>query len=191
MAKFISEIQDLEQHDWPMCRTILDKTGRIAQEGLSLSTEGNFACRLIKHVLGSQVREMTKTNPKPTVDDIKLLVEAALKDREVVKKVNWNNPRVQKATILTSDKIAVRRLMSCVWDNSSIFALELGSAAIRQSLFVDKMMKLDWLHSPAASSTMKRLLIKYQRFIDIMAESPGRIVVPTLDVDLAWHTHRK
>lgn len=37
---------------------------------------------------------------------------------------------------------------------------------------------------------MDRLLQKYQRFMLIMTEYPMSLTVPTLDVDLAWHTHQ-
>lgn len=37
---------------------------------------------------------------------------------------------------------------------------------------------------------MKRLVVKYERFIQIMIDHPGQVAVPTLDVDLAWHTHQ-
>lgn len=48
--------------------------------------------------------------------------------------------------------------------------------------------KIDWLHSPSASSTMSRLIAKYLRFFAIMEAHPRKMAVPTLDVDLAWHT---
>ena len=35
---------------------------------------------------------------------------------------------------------------------------------------------------------MTRLITKYTRFIGIMASYPREMAVPTLDVDLAWHT---
>ena len=38
--------------------------------------------------------------------------------------------------------------------------------------------------------TMERLIVKYRRFIDIMVANPTHMAVPTLDVDLAWHTHQ-
>ncbi|KAL6236618.1 hypothetical protein BDW75DRAFT_229405 [Aspergillus navahoensis] len=53
------------------------------------------------------------------------------------------------------------------------FALDLVGAVIRQGTF-----------------TMQRLIRKYAVFIQIMAGNPGRMAVPTLDVDLAWHTHQ-
>jgi hypothetical protein len=37
---------------------------------------------------------------------------------------------------------------------------------------------------------MRRLIVKYQRFVQIMASDKDKVVVPTLDVDLAWHTHQ-
>jgi hypothetical protein len=37
---------------------------------------------------------------------------------------------------------------------------------------------------------MENLLKKYDRFFDIAAKHPGEFITPTLDVDLAWHTHQ-
>jgi hypothetical protein len=37
---------------------------------------------------------------------------------------------------------------------------------------------------------MSRLLTKYDRFFEILGAYPDQAVVPTLDVDLAWHTHQ-
>jgi hypothetical protein len=30
----------------------------------------------------------------------------------------------------------------------------------------------------------------HYRFLDLMASSPGTLLVPTLDIDLIWHTHQ-
>lgn len=77
-------------------------------------------------------------------------------------------------------------MMARYWDNSSeIFALDLVGAVIRQGTFVQKMDRIDWLHSPALPSTIDRLIYKYRIFFRIMAENPSRMAVPTLDVDLA------
>jgi hypothetical protein len=74
--------------------------------------------------------------------------------------------------------------------NSSPFALDLVGAVIRQGTFVDKMQHIDWLHSPALQSTMARLLVRYDRFFTILEKYPSNTAVPTLDIDLAWHTHQ-
>jgi hypothetical protein len=52
------------------------------------------------------------------------------------------------------------------------------------------MDNIDCIHSPALVATMNRLIQKYKIFFDIMATKPRRMAVPTLDVDLAWHTHQ-
>ena len=51
------------------------------------------------------------------------------------------------------------------------------------------MHNIDWLHSPALLSTMNRLIERYRRFVDLIAENPY-VCIPTLDIDLAWHTHQ-
>lgn len=87
---------------------------------------------------------------------------------------------------LRSEKFAVRKMMSRYWSNSSIFALDLVGAVIRQGTFIEKMHAIDWLHSPAVQSTMNRLLTKYGRYFTILKLNRGKTAVPTLDVDLAW-----
>nr|UWK20117.1 hypothetical protein TPOLY_g2 [Trichoderma polysporum] len=87
-------------------------------------------------------------------------------------------------------RIAIRKMMSRYWQNFSPFALDLCAAAMRQGSFIEKMVNIDWLHSPTARDTTSRLIVKYERFVKIMQKHPRRMVVPTLDVDLAWHTHQ-
>jgi len=68
--------------------------------------------------------------------------------------------------------------------------MDLVGAVIRQSSFNRKMHNIDWLHSLAPESTMQRLISRYENYVAIMARYPGKTVVPTLDIDLAWHTHQ-
>ena len=85
-----------------------------------------------------------------------------------------------------AEKVAIRKMMASYWYNSSPFALDLVGAVIRQGSFIEKMHSINWLHSPALTSTMSRLIKKYERYFTIVAEYPSQVVVPTLDVDLAW-----
>ncbi|KAK5654008.1 hypothetical protein OQA88_7685 [Cercophora sp. LCS_1] len=110
----------------------------------------------------------------PTMQDV----------REKLEKMVKRNGSAQ------GDGVYVRKMMARYWDNWSPFALDLCSAVMRQGVFVEKMHNLDWLHSPTARETMERLLTKYERFTEIMSKYPGNVAVPTLDVDLAWHTHQ-
>jgi len=52
------------------------------------------------------------------------------------------------------------------------------------------MERIDWLHSPSATSTADALIIKYTRFMQMMADNMMQMMVPTLDIDLGWHTHQ-
>ncbi|KAM0595135.1 hypothetical protein ACHAPN_005446 [Verticillium nonalfalfae] len=53
-----------------------------------------------------------------------------------------------------------------------------------------KLKHLNWLHLPTVEQSMLKNVTKYERFFEIMAANPGEAAVPTLDVDLAWHTHQ-
>ncbi|KAJ9667710.1 hypothetical protein H2201_002245 [Coniosporium apollinis] len=125
----------------------------------------------------------------PNMEKIRDGLDAALRDIEVLTRLIYCRRNALQGRN-RKEKFAMRRMMSRYWFNSSPFALDLVGAVIRQGLFVEKMHNIDWLHSPALKSTMDRLIKKYGRFFAIMAENPGRMAVPTLDVDLAWHTHQ-
>ncbi|KAK1674011.1 hypothetical protein BDP55DRAFT_555385 [Colletotrichum godetiae] len=86
-----------------------------------------------------------------------------------------------------------RKMMSRYWENSSPFSIDLVGCVMRQATFTEKMCKLNWLHFPTAQDIMAKLLNKYARFIEIIAiasSTEDKVAVPTLDVDLAWHTHQ-
>lgn len=127
-----------------------------------------------------------RISPKKEMTHIRTEIELFLKDKAYIRKANSSTSHILKR----AERIAVRRMMSRYWDNSSIFALDLVGAVVRQCSFIEKMHSIDWIHSPAATSTMARLIQKYTRYMYIIASHPNKTAVPTLDVDLAWHTHQ-
>ncbi len=122
-----------------------------------------------------------------TMDDVKMFVEKALLNFRTIQRSKGIS-----APVLFSREsgVAVRRMMSHYWGNSSTFSLDLVGAVIRQGTFIEKMHKIDWYHSPTAEMTMCRFINKYGRFIELIRSAHGRCVVPTLDIDLVWHTHQ-
>ncbi|RAH77429.1 hypothetical protein BO86DRAFT_347466 [Aspergillus japonicus CBS 114.51] len=60
---------------------------------------------------------------------------------------------------------------------------------LRQAIFMDKMHDFLWIRSPALQGTLTRALARYERFVALFRLHPGTTLVPTLDVDLVWHTH--
>lgn len=138
---------------------------------------------MIKGGLSTDLLECTnvRKNKTVTVNDIRAVLERALANKDLVHTAANRVGRLDKA-----EKIAVRRMMSRYWDNSSTFALDLVGAVIRQGSFIEKMHSIDWIHSPAVGATMTRLIAKYRRYFEILAKFPEQVAVPTLDVDLAW-----
>lgn len=150
-----------------------------------------FPNRMIQLDLRIKAMELLRFDgdSHPTMATVRAMIEETIRDDQRLRKIDgatgWRRYRLHPKS-----KVCVRKMMSRYWENFSSFALDLGGAVIRQGVFVDKMCKLDWLHSPSARDTMQRLITKYRRFISIMKTHPKHVAVPTLDVDLAWHTHQ-
>ncbi|KAK9326097.1 hypothetical protein V1517DRAFT_103502 [Lipomyces orientalis] len=191
LQKFRRDLQALLKDDVPMPGTILSLEGR-PEKALKPDLKRHemfFPNRIIIAGLKTLLIEATDNIQvgKSTVIDIRDAFDRAIRDASLVRKAN--NTTIS-STLLPKEKIAIRRMMSRYWENSSPFALDLVGAVMRQGTFVEKMANIDWIHSPALHSTMARLIKKYQTFFLIMARNPNHVAVPTLDVDLAWHTHQ-
>lgn len=59
----------------------------------------------------------------------------------------------------------------------------------RQENFIDTIIELDWLRSSVREHSMLEARLRYENFFSLIkiAKHP---VVPTLDIDLMWHTHQ-
>ncbi|MCJ1438696.1 hypothetical protein MMC27_008086 [Xylographa pallens] len=193
--KFRADLQKLLARDCPMPGTFLTIDGlpERPQRGLPQSAWCvTFPNRLIKAGLSSKLLDITDMkwhgSEKPrSMEDVRDIIEAGLGNPDILKKAGETQRRRQ---LTRDERIAIRRMMAAYWDNSSTFGIDLVGAVVRQCVFVEKMHSIDWVHSPAVSSTMMRLITKYQRYFQILAAYPNEVAVPTLDVDLAWHTHQ-
>lgn len=196
VAKFKRDAEELLRSDYPMGGTVVPGKGGTPitlRDTDPTKIPQSFPNRLIKEHLRSQILELnsegygTRFCRTGNLIYVRSLIEQSVKDKSIIAKINGYKTT---GKMFPDERLAVRHMMSRYWTNHSLFSMELSSAVIRQGSFVDKMHKIDWLHSPTALSTMERLLIKYERFFRIMAANPDRTAVPTLDVDLAWHTHQ-
>ncbi|KAI9572329.1 hypothetical protein HD554DRAFT_2015301 [Boletus coccyginus] len=75
------------------------------------------------------------------------------------------------------------------------FSIELVGAVLRQGSFVRKMAELGWTHPGFLSDSdgaiiLEHCVARYHAYLNLIAGSPGSFFVPTLDIDLAWHTHQ-
>lgn len=58
----------------------------------------------------------------------------------------------------------------------------------RQRVFVEKMNVHLWIRSPALQGTLQRAVDRYENYLELFKLYPGKMLVPTLDIDLVWHT---
>ena len=202
--KFRGDMENLLLHDCPMPGTILTINGTnsvpvaesylLTNESIGLprnptSSLGayhtGFPNRLMGTSLRSRLLEVTdmKQHTSAHMNDVRTVIENGLEDTQAIKaaQISTNSGRLD-----IEAAVAIRRMMSTYWANSTGFGLDLVGAVIRQSSFVEKMHSIDWVHSPAVKSTMSHLITKYERFVKILELNPHQVAVPTLDVDLAW-----
>lgn len=67
---------------------------------------------------------------------------------------------------------------------------DLVAMTIRQERFIMKMNSFDLLNSSVLNQTLSGSILRYARFFKLMCDNYGeRMLVPTLDIDLIWHTH--
>jgi Glycine-rich domain-containing protein-like len=192
--KFKRDVENLLRSDWPLGGTILHGTKGVPKQIpiTDMAFSGTFPNRLIAKELRTQVLELLqpKRSEKVSMASVKALIESSISSESIVRRVNSKPTLGRGGKLNPAERLAIRQMMSRYWDNHRPFAMDLSGAIIRQGTFIDKMHGIDWLHSPAATTTVARLLTKYDRFFRIMATNPGQMCVPTLDVDLGWHTHQ-
>ena len=73
-----------------------------------------------------------------------------------------------------------------VWQNVEL----LGTLVERHAAFAEKTTNLLWLRSLAVEGTLKRALVRYERFMALIKRHPGPTLVPTLDIDLIRQTQK-
>lgn len=187
VGKFQDDAMQLLENRRPLPGTILSAWGepQCTSRGKSIVTHDPFfPNRVVETRPEFRPHALREISPELTVEGLKVMFQEVLKNRVEVAYINA--AQRQPSFVAKTSRIAVRKMLSHYWDNSSVFGLDLVGAVMRQGTFVQKMAKLDWLHSPSVVSTTQRLIVKYHRFVLLSADSPGKTVVPTLDVDLAW-----
>ncbi|KAG8809140.1 hypothetical protein FRC17_003598 [Serendipita sp. 399] len=80
-------------------------------------------------------------------------------------------------------------------DHAGLASLDLVGAVLRQGSFIQKMAELGWTRPGRfdlvkESAPLVRSIARYHAFLDLMSYHPTSFFVPTLDIDLAWHTHQ-
>ncbi|KAF8079297.1 hypothetical protein FPV67DRAFT_109524 [Lyophyllum atratum] len=117
--------------------------------------------------------------------------------QSIMKNVNFRLEDIRKcmaSKIKGSDGRLIRRIFSAYTDDR-IFSVELVGAVLRQGLFIAKMQDLHWtalgfFDEQQDAVVLKHAIARYHSFLNLMSSSPASFFVPTLDIDLVWHTHQ-
>ncbi|KAL6406762.1 hypothetical protein AUP68_09567 [Ilyonectria robusta] len=199
-TNFRNDVKNLVKNDYPMPGTIIDAENGLVKK-VAVDSDQLFPNRLVRQGLLVEVLETMKpgSSEKPSMEKIRDTIEDITRQTKIrhssteLKKIDKGISGLAtlgKHQLSLSARLHTRRMMSRYWENSSIFSIDLCGCVMRQGVFTNKMFKIDWLHTSTARETMLKLISKYERFIEIIATHPNKVVVPTLDIDLAWHTHQ-
>jgi hypothetical protein len=191
--KFCTDVKQLLSNRNPMPGTILGLRGLPFKVGIYHEVKWygvfNKVNNLLLFGLGQRILDQPRLNGEGFNESMSrirdMIGETMTENHKYMRTVR--DSATHRMTRL--ERIGFRKMMSRYWENSSPLALDLVGAVVRQGGFIEKMHNIDWLHSPALPATMTRLILKYERFVSIM-EDATNMAVPTLDVDLAWHTHQ-
>lgn len=68
---------------------------------------------------------------------------------------------------------------------------DLVGAIFRHEKFSDRINTMDWLGADDIATVTADLIARYKRFFHLAVHSEGgALLVPTVDIDLVWHTHQ-
>jgi hypothetical protein len=105
-----------------------------------------------------------------------------------INKTNVDKILQKNFTLNPSERLLLQHLQSALSDDLMI--KDLVNAVTRQSAFVEKMDRQLWIRSPAVDGTLQRAIQRYDRFLKLFKMYPRKMLVPTLDIDIVWHTHQ-
>ncbi|KAG6917587.1 hypothetical protein DXG01_001935 [Tephrocybe rancida] len=113
-------------------------------------------------------------------------------DLEVLKEAMAGNMNAGGGNLLTR--------ITSAYQTAYVFSVDLVGAVLWQGSFVKKMYDLQWTQPGFFDSkddevALQHSIVRYHAlfldsFLDLMSASNTSFFVPTLDIDLAWHTHQ-
>lgn len=143
VARFTSDMQALLVQDRPMPGTLLDHKAGLpyTHECSSVSMEDlTYPNRLLKYHIRNELLELIKPNSSVpvTMETVRGKIEYIL----LIDKDKLSEGGVAELKLTPGGRVAIRKVMSHYWGNSSVFSLELGGAVMRQGVFTEKMQKV-------------------------------------------------
>ncbi|KAF9643717.1 hypothetical protein BDM02DRAFT_3191302 [Thelephora ganbajun] len=92
-------------------------------------------------------------------------------------------------------RLSLLRKVLSAYNDGRPFSLDLVGAVLRQNAFTEKMHQLGWsqpgfFESKEDEIALHHCVARYHAFLDLITSAPTSFFVPTLDIDIAWHTHQ-
>ncbi|KAL6452182.1 GRDP2 Glycine-rich domain-containing protein 2 [Candida maltosa Xu316] len=143
--------------------------------------------------------EYSSRNPHVFNDEISARVAETWNDslnldknlKALIDKPTFENKKKRTLTRLIVRNYNIFNYISHTVRHGITIGEDLVSCVMRQSKFIDSMNEFNWLQSPYLSDCIDEARIRYDRFFSMLTNpSIKEMLVPTLDIDLVWHTHQ-
>ncbi|KAH9049000.1 hypothetical protein EDB84DRAFT_1410083 [Lactarius hengduanensis] len=108
--------------------------------------------------------------------------------------LGWKLSEIKKSLPKLEKPKIISKVLGAYVDQRP-FSVDLIGAVLRQGSFVKKIYDLGWTSSSyfekhEDAAVLHHAIVRYHAFLDLVASSQRMLVVPTLDIDLVWHSHQ-
>ncbi|KAH9035881.1 hypothetical protein EDB85DRAFT_2211533, partial [Lactarius pseudohatsudake] len=107
--------------------------------------------------------------------------------------LGWKLSEIKKSLSKLEKPNIISKVLGAYVDQRP-FSVDLIGAVLRQGSFVKNIYDLGWtsssyLEKHEDAAVLHHAIVRYHAFLDLMSSSQ-MVVVPTLDIDLVWHSHQ-
>ncbi|RCK64260.1 hypothetical protein Cantr_10429 [Candida viswanathii] len=111
--------------------------------------------------------------------------------QNILRLVRSPNGKRRTAESLILERYLRFNVISLTVPNAVQIGEDLVACVLRQEKFAEKVNSFDWLRSLVLEEALEESLVRYGRYFTLLtSKSLKRSLVPTLDIDLMWHTHQ-
>lgn len=135
-------------------------------------------------------------------DPLNLSIEMALKIQEIWETHKYEEFPTMVKSIISQLKNPLTGVLLVEYLNNQTISMtvpggieigyDLVSAVMQQERFVNKMNNINWLQSPHIKQILTESCSRYANFFTMLTDPclTQEMLIPTLDIDLVWRTHR-
>ncbi|KAK9481014.1 hypothetical protein V1514DRAFT_349795 [Lipomyces japonicus] len=172
---FLNDFRDLNARGIPMKGTLLDYLGGDDRERFSYP---GFANAFLGKMFSMKSLSLSTGEGLSTIRN--KLKNMAL-DTASLTANKFMNP------LHKDNQFPLRRMLVRYDANSGPFGVDLINGVIRQTRFTDLIEALGYISSPFRKTTVNRSIDRLLKFLYLL-RSGNKVLSPSIDIDLAWHT---